>query len=202
MKPFAKCSGWLAMMAFLSTPLAATDPAPAPQPQIVFSPGSAGTCISDWEGVAGRTYFFQWSPDLVDWNYGSVIEFGSGPKSYGSICTTLNYFVRLAYEDHPQVTTLQQAENADFDDDGLSNLSEVTSSQTSPLDWDSDGDLVPDSLEFIQNTSPTTNTALDDDDGDGMNNAEEFLAGRNPLVIDPAGDASSRALDVFTLSPF
>jgi len=35
-----------------------------------------------------------------------------------------------------------------------------------------------------------------------MNNAEEYLAGRDPTVADPVSDASSRSLDVFNLSSF
>jgi hypothetical protein len=51
---------------------------PAPQPQIMISPGTASTMNADWQGIAGRTYFFQCSFDLESWMYAPFMEFGSG----------------------------------------------------------------------------------------------------------------------------
>lgn len=42
---------------------------PEPQPQVSFTEGASATWNADWSGVTKRTYFLQWSLDLVNWQY-------------------------------------------------------------------------------------------------------------------------------------
>ena len=170
--------------------------------QMTFVPSTGGTFKSDWPGVVQRTYFYQWSSDLVTWHYAPFMAFGDGGHEFFMDSSPAKLFVRLHRVVDASITTLQGAKDADFDGDGISNYSEVTDYHTFPTLWDTDGDLIPDGLEVALSTSPILNQATDNDDGDGMNNAEEHLAGRDPTVSDPVADASSRSLDVFNLTPF
>lgn len=170
--------------------------------QMTFIPWTGGTWKSEWPGVAQRTYFYQWSSDLVTWHYAPFMAFGTGGHEFYMEASPSKLFVRLHRHNDPSVTTLQQAKDADFDGDGLSNWSEVFSEGTLPFNWDTDGDLIPDGLEVLLASSPLINSAAGDDDGDGMNNVEEYLAGRDPAFADPVSDASSRSLDVFNLTSF
>jgi hypothetical protein len=170
--------------------------------QMTFVPWTGGNWKSDWPGVAQRTYFYQWSADLVTWHYAPFMAFGTGGHEYFMSASPTKLFVRLHRVDDPSVTTLLEAQNADFDGDGLTNLAEVMSHSTLPLSWDTDGDLIPDGLEVELGTSPISNNSMADDDIDGMNHVEEYLAGRNPAVTAPVADASSRSLDVFNLTSF
>ena len=170
--------------------------------QMTFVPLTGGNWKSEWPGVSQRTYFYQWSSDMVTWHYAPFMAFGNGGHEYFMESSPSKLFVRLHRHDDPSVTNLQQAKDADFDGDGLSNLSEVIDYDTFPLSWDTDGDLIPDGLEVLLYQSPLLNNATADDDSDGMNNAEEYLAGRDPAVADPVIDPSSRSLDVFNLTSF
>ena len=139
---------------------------PAPQSQMNFTPVAAGTWAADWTGVAGKTYFFQWSNDLENWYYAPIIDFGEGDHSYGCASTSPGFFVRLHHTDI--YDSLEEARNADFDGDGLSNIFEVT---------------------YGYNPFPTTSTigGLDaslDPDGDGLGNLSEQAAGTNPMAKD------------------
>lgn len=114
-----------------------------PQPQISFTAGSAGTWNADWMGAGigvNRTYFVQWSLNLVTWHYAPVVEFGTGSKHYGiNTSNAPKFFVRLKYSDVRPVTTLQQARDADFDGDGIPNAYEVENLGSDPLDRNSAG---------------------------------------------------------------
>lgn len=186
---------------WLSAPgtLATADPL---DEQMTFTPWTGGLWKSEWAGVVGCTYFYQWSHDLVSWKYAPYMAFGSGGHEYFMDSSPAILFVRLHRHDDPSVTTLQGAKDADFDNDGLSNWGEVFSEGTLPFNWDTDGDLIPDGLEILLGSSPLVSFATDDDDGDGINNAEEYLAERNPALADPVADNSTRQLDVFNLSLF
>ena len=179
--------------------LVSADPA---EDKMTFVPWTGGTFKSDWPGIAGRTYFYQWSLDLETWKYAPFMAFGTGGHEFFIDSSPDKLFVRLHGEDDPTVSNLQQAKDADFDGDGLSNFFEVTTYFTFPTLWDTDGDLVPDGLEVANGTSPIIANGSSDVDGDGMNAAEEYLSGRDPAVSDPVADTSTRSLDVFNLSPF
>jgi hypothetical protein len=125
-----------------------------------FSKGQDGLWNLDWSGLPELTYFVQWSVDMVNWQYAPTIEFGLGSKQTRFDTTGRNqFFVRVVGVDDASITTLQQAKDADFDHDGISNLGELTSTNpTDPFDSEDPGG---------------------DDD---LLNAFEYLIGSNPLV--------------------
>lgn len=156
------------------------------QPQVVFTERGNSTRNADWSGVTTRTYFLQWSLDLVNWNYAPVVEFGTGLKSFGiNTQGEPKYFVRLHFVDDTDVTTLQQARDADFDNDGIPNYYEVETLSSDPLDkasagGDSDHDGLPDGWEKfyfggLGNAEP--NAVLQPD---GLTNKEKAELGLSP----------------------
>lgn len=165
------------------------DATPVPQTQVSVTEGSSGTWNVNWVGVTARTYFLQWSIDLVQWQYAPVIEFGTGAKSCG-IPTQgeRKFFVRLHYADGTSVTTLQEARKADFDNDGIPNHYEIENLLTDPLDansagGDSDNDRLADGWELYR-FGNLTKCGYDDPDGDGYTNFEECAHGSNPDSAD------------------
>lgn len=141
---------------------------PVPQAQVNFYPAGQGTFKADWEGVAGRTYFMQFSLDLVNWHYAPFIDFGGGGQSRGIHSTAEKFFIRLSYLDEPNITNLDEAMAADQDEDGLSNVFEVTHGY-SPFNAESTIDGLDASV---------------DPDTDGLGNAEELAAGSEPMIKD------------------
>jgi RHS repeat-associated protein len=132
LKPWARAVR--AVVAFLLfTATAVADP--APQQQMTFTKGTGNTWNSEWVGVANRSYFYQWSLDLVTWNYAPFMEFGEGIHSYGIATSHDKFFVRLKYTDNLSITTLDEAMVADFDGDGISNSDEVEIHGTDPFEW-------------------------------------------------------------------
>lgn len=157
---------------------------PAPQPPMRFAPAAPGTWAADWSGVAGRTYFFQWSTDLVAWYYAPFLHFGEGDYSQGCASDTSKFFIRLRCYDSPEIDSLAAAANADFDGDGLSNLYEVTFGYD-PFDATSN----PNGMAHPN----------DDPDGDGLTNAQELAKGTDPNNPDTDGDGIPDGLDDFPL---
>ena len=159
---------------------------PVPQPQVSFTEGANSTWNTDWSGVALRTYFVQWSLDLVNWHYAPLVDFDTGIKSCGiNTQGEEKFFVRLRYVDDTGVTTLQQARDADFDNDGIPNYYEVENLFSDPLDknsagGDSDNDGLPDGWELFHfgdlNTADP-NAILQQD---GLTNKEKAELGLNP----------------------
>lgn len=150
---------------FLIGPLSADM---APQPQVAFTKGLENTFAADWQGVTGRIYFVQWSLNLQSWFYAPFIEFGDGMHSRGVAGSGPKGFYRLHYVDDAAITSLEEAMNADFDGDGLSNIFEVTFGYD-PYDPTSTVDGNDNSL---------------DPEGDGMTNATENSRGLNPMAKD------------------
>jgi YD repeat-containing protein len=157
-----------------------------PQPKLSFTEGASGTWNADWFGVAKRTYFFEWSLDLVNWSYAPFVGYGTGLKSHGiNTHGEKKFFVRLHYIDDMGVTTLQQARDADFDNDGIPNYYEVETLFTNPLDknsagGDSDTDGMPDGWELFHFGNLTTadpNAVLQPD---GLSNKDKAELGLNP----------------------
>jgi len=165
MKPFFKTIVVLVPLSFLSGPLAADL---APQPQVVFTQCLQGTFAADWQGVAGRTYLMQWSLDLMSWQYVPFIDFGDGMHSRGLASSSDKFFFRLHYGDFPEITSLDEAMNADFDSDGLTNIFEVTFGYD-PFNANSTADGADNAL---------------DPEGDGMTNATENVRGLDPMRKD------------------
>jgi hypothetical protein len=135
-----------------------------------FTAGLQGTFNADWEGVAARTYFTQFSMDLETWHYAPFIDFGDGEHNRGIESDSDKFFLRLHYGDFPGITSLDEAMNADFDGDGLSNIFEVT------FGYD----------PFQATSTVDGPDASLDPDGDGLSNAAELAAGSDPMVKDNA----------------
>ena len=45
---------------------------------MTFTKGTGSTWDADWDGVSGRTYFLQYSLDLVNWSHAPTMRFGTG----------------------------------------------------------------------------------------------------------------------------
>lgn len=165
MKGMAGIAAPLAIVAALVCP-AGSDP--PPQPPLSFAKGAQGTFHADWQGVAGRTYFTQFSLDLATWHYAPFIDFGDGEHSRGVESDAGNFFVRLRHGDFENITSLDEAMNADLDSDGLSNIFEVT------YGYD----------PFATTSTIDGPDASLDPDGDGLGNASEQATGTNPMVKD------------------
>lgn len=163
---------------------------PAPQPQLTFVPAGGDDWEIDWPGVSGRTYFIQWSLDLLDWDYAPVVDHGTTPVPVGTDSEgEVNYFVRLKYVDYNWVDDRASAEAADFDSDSIPNLFEVATVGSDPFDMhsagpDTDGDGLPDGWEeyhFGGLGFADPNAKLF---SDGLTNKEKSQLGLGPLADD------------------
>jgi hypothetical protein len=166
----------------------------------LITPPTGGKFIQ-WQAKAGRSYFLQVSDPsdhLNKWNWSTVIETGTNQSvSYEVDGTAEKGFFRLHYTDQ----TATNLEAADFDTDGLTNLQEITpvirpgsiaartiggsspppnSTQTNPLDGDTDHDGLGDKFERDHNLDPTDNGSINpnngpsgDPDGDGNTNLNQ-----------------------------
>lgn len=171
------------------------DPLPE---QLTFVRSAAGISSSDWAGVAKRTYFYQWSPDMATWSYAPFMAFGTGGHHYEMTSSPAKLFVRLHSVDDTGVTTLQQARDADFDNDGIPSYYEIETIFTNPLDknsagGDSDTDGLPDGWELFHFgglgiADPTA--ALKPD---GLTNKEKADLGLNPHTDYSASNAGQPA---------
>lgn len=170
----------------------ATEPA---QPQVSFTPGSSDTWNMDWNGIAGRTYFIQWSVDLIDWDYVPTMEFGEEPEPYGFQTEGASkFFVRLRYIDADWITTLQEAQDADFDGDKVSNFIELGNGTDPFQSLDTDGDGMPNDWETAHGLNPLDpSDATLDQDSDGNSNSQEFQQNTDP------GDYASRILPLIAI---
>ena len=169
------------------------------QQQVSFTAGSSGTWNVDWSGESGRTYFVEWTLDLVHWNYAPMVEFGTGLKTFGLQTQNADkLFVRLHYVYDTTVTTLQQARDADFDNDGIPNYYEVENLGSDPLDknsagGDSDNDGLADGWEkfYFGGLNVADPNAIQS--GDGLTNKEKSELGLNPNVNYSAVSATQPA---------
>lgn len=148
----------LATLAFLA---ATAGGDPAPQPEMQFTQGLQGTFNADWEGVAGRTYFTQFSMNLIDWHYAPFIDFGDGGHHRGIECNSGKLFLRLLYGDFAGVNSLNDALMSDMDEDGLTSLFEV-----------------------MHGFDPFTSDMNADAEQDGMMLVNEQFSGTSPHVKD------------------
>ena len=151
------------------------------QPQMSITEGASNSWNFDWEGITGRTYFFQSSLDLVHWRYEPFIDYGEGIHSYGATPPDPARFFRLHYDDR----ATDDPETDDFDGDGLSNLFEVQYLHTDPYvpnsgAVDSDGDGLADAWEMYWFGSLTAQSGDGDADGDGILNKYEQQANTDP----------------------
>ncbi len=102
--------------------------------------------------VANRTYFIQYSPNTENWlTFNDFIQTGeSSLVEYKLPIPLTKSLLRLIWTDIPSEDPL----TADFDDDGLSTLHEIQTSNTNPLASDSDGDGFSDGEETTEGTDP------------------------------------------------
>ena len=141
---------------------------PEPQPPMTISPAAMDTMNLDWDGIPGRTYFMQFSMNLMDWHYAPFIDFGDGGHHRGMQSDASRMFVRLVFADIPGIHSLEDAMNADFSGDGLSNIFKITHGYN----------------PFKQESTSEGPDALLDPDGDGLSNASEQALGRDPMRKD------------------
>jgi hypothetical protein len=167
MKPFSR--HWFLSCVCITALASQGNSDPAPQPEMEFTQGAQNTFNADWEGVSGRTYFLQLSLDLEMWHYAPFMHFGEGDHQRGIHSTSEKFFLRLNYIDFPNIHSLDDAMNADFDGDGLSNIFEVMNGY-SPHKIDSNDDGIPD--------------GADDLDEDGTLTIFEQNSGRDPKTKD------------------
>ena len=164
---------------------------PEPQPQMSFTEGGSGTWNADWQGVAGRTYFLQWSLNLEQWHYGPLVEFGTGVKSFGiDTQGEEKFFVRLVFINDETVTSLQEARNADFDGDAIPNWFEVEEVGSNPFDknsagGDSDADGLADGWELFYFSDLVSADPNGKNSPDGLTNKEKSELGLGPNGDDP-----------------
>lgn len=179
---------FIALLTSISTvATVCADPEPlAPQPQPTLTEVTPGAWRLDWNGVTERTYFIQTSMDLVTWYYQPVMAYGDGLWTIPGLgSSSPKYFVRLVYADEAWIGDLQEAKDADFDNDGIPNYYEVHDLFTNPLDknsagGDSDNDGLPDGWELFHFGGlgiADPNAALQPD---GLTNKEKADLGLNP----------------------
>ena len=172
----------------LAVPLAAD---PVRQSQVSFTSGGSGTWNVDWNGVNNRTYFVKYSLDLVNWSYAPLMRHGTGVQSCGIQNENApKFFIQLKCIDDPAITTLQQARDADFDNDGIPNYFEVENLLTDPDDpastgGDTDTDRLPDGWE-IYYFGNLASSGYDDPDDDGYSNFAELALRSDPHVTNSA----------------
>ena len=164
-----------------------------PQSPIVFatspvSPSSLQIAwTAEWQGIENRTSFTQWSFDLVTWSYLPSVDFGTGIKTQGGTNPDAKYFMRLVNADDTTAKTLQQARDADFDNDGIPNSYEVETLGSDPLDkssagGDTNNNGLADGWEKFCFGDLTTAVPSASLKPDGLTNKEKADLGLNPNV--------------------
>jgi len=157
---------------------------------------STDTHTYGWDSEEHYPYFFQYSPDLINWDYLNVIEPGDGLHkewhfqidAQGHVPTD-RFFLRLAFPDDPMVG--MDLINGDADGDKVGSQDELNQG-TDPLAFAmEDLDLIPDDWEVFYglDTTPGVDDSGLDADWDGLINAHEFEAGTRPDRPDSNGDS-------------
>src|SRR4030095_4206600 len=137
-------------------------------------------CDSDIAATAGSATFFNASPAAPDGDNDGIPD-----------ATDNCRFIANTDQADFDNDTAGNACDLDDDNDGLSDLDEVTFG-SNPLDVDSDNDTLNDGVEFGLGTNP--NSA--DSDNDGMSDAVEAPSGcPHPTVADSDGDGLNDGLE-------
>jgi hypothetical protein len=109
----------LASVAVFFSPAFLSADAPE-QKQVTLVRGSSETWDLGWNSIAPhRIFTVQATPDLVNWIYAPVFEFGLGDYEWSFESSPDKAFFRLKYEDHPEVETLEEAKLLTLDGTGM-----------------------------------------------------------------------------------
>ena len=158
-----------------------------------------------WLSHNNRTYFLQHSTDMLSWSFLPAILSGNGSQlSMGFQRSSPKLFLRLNWTDIPDEG---DPNTADFDSDGLGSLEELLASpQTSPLLFDTDGDLLSDGQERALNLNATladtdgngTIDSSEDFDGDGLSTLFELTSAipTNPFAVDSDNDGLNDDVEI------
>lgn len=175
------------------------EPAAQEPPEILILP--QGENLLTWYGHSGRSYFIQISDPnapLEKWFWAPVIEGGADAAiSYEVGATSGSAFFRIHHTDQVPDTG-ETLDTADFDDDGIPNLLEISppnGEPTHPLNQDTDRDGLLDGWERTHYLDPNENGSIliangasGDPDRDGLTNEEEQALGADPNNPDSDGD--------------
>lgn len=157
---------------------------------------STDTHTYGWNSEVNYPYFFQYSPDLMQWDYLNVIEPGDGLHkewhfqidAQGQVPTE-RLFLRLAFPDAPLVGV--DLINGDADGDKVGSQDELNQG-TDPLSMamNNDSDSIPDDWEVFHglDVTPGVDNSTDDEEPDQLDNATEFALGTDPNDIDTDDD--------------
>ncbi len=90
----------------------------------------------------------------------------------------------------------------DSDNDGVTDSDEINVYYTDPYNADSDDDGMPDGWEILYDLDPLVNNAVEDKDGDGYTDIEEYNADTNPDNVPPVAVAGNnkKAVDGLTIT--
>jgi len=189
---------WRILPIAVGLALAAIPHARGQQAQPDCTQGTNDSWNLEWDGVSGRTYFLQWSENLIDWFYFPLIESGGGaPLNYGFTTDGPRFFLRLQFSD--QVTSDPYVD--DFDGDTLTNWEEVALYGSDPLafnadahlfltDFDGDGLLYWEAVNIYRQNPDSF-----DFDGDGIPNSYEIAMGWDPTVANSESDYQAYLAD-------
>ena len=171
--------------------------ADSPEMPCLIPESEPGALLLTWQGMTGRTYFIQYSEDLVHWSYVPTIEAGrAGAIEYHFTSTSPAFFIRLRYTDQPAGDRYA----ADFDHDGVGNWVEIQRGMNPMVaDSDTDGDGMPDDWELAHGLNPGDPTDADSDsDGDGLRAKDEITFGLDPRIADASTTSEARSVYTYT----
>jgi hypothetical protein len=159
-----------------------------------------------WQTKPGRTYFVQVATQaapLQEWYFTPFIEVGEGQTiDYEVPASAEIGFFRLKYTDLPLPPGVLP-EDADPDGDGLTSEEELLITHTDPLEWDTDGDGLPDGWEYLNGLDPNDNGSDNPDNGadgdpdhDGLLNSEERVKATKPNDADSDHDGNTDGSEI------